>query len=77
MDTFIYIILLIMVLISGLFAISPIENKEKEKEKEETIIEKIGIPNREELKKYLSTKIIALVVFTMSLSSIMAMYFIK
>lgn len=77
MDTIIYIVLLLMVLLSGLFAISPIDTKDKGKDKQETIIEKIGITDPAGLKKQFYSRLIALTVFTMSLASIMAMYFIK
>ena len=71
----IYITLLVIMFISGLLAVSPFENDKKQKE--ETIVERIGIPNTAEIKKQLYSKIISLVVFISSLASLMAMYFIK
>ena len=75
MSTIIYITLLITMFLSGLFAVSPYENDKKTKE--ETVIDKIGIPNTVELKKQICSKVVALVVFILSLASVMAMYFIK
>lgn len=76
MTIIIYIILLLMVLISGLMAVSPQETK-KESNKEETVMEKIGLINTAEVKKNLYSRLISLTVFVLSLASLMAMYFIK
>ena len=72
----IYISLLFLVVISGLYSISPFENKEKPKE-EKTAIELMGLRNTVDAQMYLSSKKTALVVFILSLIALMAMYFIK
>lgn len=75
MTTPIYITLLVLVIISGLMAISPKDTSKETKEK--TPIEQSGFTNTAEMKNHLYSRLIALTVFVLSLASMMAMYFIK
>ena len=75
MTTTIYITLLVLTIISGLIAVSPTDNKEKQKE--ETVVSKLGLQSAVDFKKQLYSKLIAMVVFILSLASLMTMYFIK
>ena len=75
MTTTIYITLIVLTVISGLIAVSPTDTNEKPKE--ETVVSKLGIQSAVDFKKHLYSKLIALVVFVMSLASLMAIYFIK
>ena len=72
----IYITLIILVLISGLLAVSPQETKEKDKEVVNPI-DKICGRHIEMAKNHLKSRLISLTVFVLSLASLMAMYFIK
>lgn len=77
MTNTIYIIMLVMIVISGLLAVSPNVKSGKAKEKDDTVIGKLGLQTAVDMKKHLYSKVIALVVFILSLASLMAMYFIK
>lgn len=72
----IYITLIVLVIISGLYAVSPYETTDKTKT-EGTTLEQMGFFKGTEAKKHIYSKFISLTVFVLSLASLMAMYFIK
>lgn len=72
----IFITLIIIVLISGLYAISPYENNEKA-DREKTVVEQLGFENTLKTKKRIYSKLISFAVFALSLASLMAVYFFK
>ena len=77
MYTTIMIALIAMTVISGLFASSTYEMPEAKPQKEETIMGKLGLENGFECKKYMTSKITALVVFVLSIAGLVTVFIIK